>query len=98
MHRALMENVFAPEKLDRLLRDVAQVQYERELLFSAVVELTRQVVCRASKTTRAAYMAQRERISVSIQAFYDKLQLIELETSQALVRFTAQQADELIDH
>jgi len=39
-------------------------------------------------------MAQRERISVSIQAFYDKFQLIELGTSQALVRFTAQQAGE----
>jgi IS4 transposase len=98
MHRVLMENIFAPEKLDRLFRDVAQVQYERELLFSTVVELTSQVVCRLSKNTRTAYLAQRDRISVSIQAFYDKLQSIELETSQALVRFTAQQAGELIDH
>jgi hypothetical protein len=38
MHRALMENIFAPEKLDLLFRDVAQVQYERELLFSTAVE------------------------------------------------------------
>lgn len=64
MHRALIENVFAPEKLDRLFRDIAQVQYERELLFSGVVGLILQVVCRASKTMRAAYMAQRRLISV----------------------------------
>ena len=64
MHRVLMENIFAPEKLDRLFRDVAQVQYERELLFSTVVELTSQVVCRLSKNTRTAYLAQRDWISV----------------------------------
>jgi IS4 transposase len=98
MHRALMENIFAPKQLDDLFRNVAQVQYERELLFSTVVELTSQVVCRLSKNTRTAYMDQRERISVSLQAFYGKLQLIELGTSQALVRFTAQQTRELIDH
>jgi|694.fasta_scaffold26675_1 hypothetical protein len=64
MHRALMENIFAPEKLDLLFRDVAQVQYERELLFSTAVELTSHVVCRLSKNTQTAYMAQRDWISV----------------------------------
>ena len=98
MHRALMQNIFAPKKLDDLFGNVAEVQYERELLFSTVVELTSQVVCRVSKNTRTAYMDQRERMSVSLQALYGKLQLIELGTSQALVRFTAQQAGELIDH
>jgi hypothetical protein len=89
MYRALMENIFAPKQLDGLFRNVAQFQYERELLFSTVVELTSQVVCRLSKNTQTAYMDQRERISVSLQAFYGKPQLIELGTSQALVRFTA---------
>jgi hypothetical protein len=46
MHRALMENFFALEKLSRLFRDVAQVQHERELLFSNAVKLTSQVDCR----------------------------------------------------
>jgi hypothetical protein len=61
-----MGNILAPEKLDRLFRDVAQVQHERELLFSKAVELTSQVDCRLSKNTRTAYMAQRDRISASI--------------------------------
>ena len=97
MHRALMENIFAAEKLDALFRQVAEFQYERELLFSSVVELTSQVVCRHSKTTRAAYLAQCGQIAVSLQAVYNKLGLIELPTSQAIVRHTAQQARELID-
>ncbi|MCE9545877.1 MAG: transposase [Planctomycetia bacterium] len=97
MHRALMENIFAPEKLDAVFHGAAEIQYERELLFSTVVELTSQVVCRLSQSTRMAYLAQRERIAVSLQAIYDKLSHIELGTSQALVRYTGQQASELID-
>jgi hypothetical protein len=44
-HWALMENIFAPVKLDPQFSDVAQVHYERELLFSTAVKLTSQVVC-----------------------------------------------------
>jgi hypothetical protein len=42
-------------------------------------------------------LSQRERVTVSLQAVYDKLQGVELRTSQMLVRHTAQQANELID-
>jgi hypothetical protein len=97
MHRVLMENIFAPEKLDAVFRGAANIQYERELLFSTVVELASQVVCRLTKSTRMAYLAQRGRITVSLQAIYDKLRHIELGTSQALVRYTGEQASELID-
>jgi hypothetical protein len=98
MHRALMDNIFTPEKIDAVFREAAVAQYEEELLFSTVVELTSQVVCRLTKNTRTAYLAQRERITVSLTAFYDKLKGIERGTSQALVRYTAQRAGELIDH
>lgn len=97
MHRALMENIFAADKLNTVFRGAAEIQYQRELLFSTVVDLTSQVVCRVSKSVRMAYLAQREQIPVSLQAIYDKLKLIEPVTSQALVRHTAQQASELID-
>jgi hypothetical protein len=97
MHRALMENIFAPEKLNAVFQQAAKIQYQRELLFSTVVELTCQVVCRLSKSTRMAYLAQRERITVSLQAIYDKLGHIELGTSEALVRYTSRQASDLID-
>ena len=97
MHRALVENIFAPHKLDALFGETARIQYQRELLFSTLVELTGQVVCRFSKNTRTAYLAQRERITVSLTSIYNKLQLIELNTSQALVRYTAKEVSELID-
>jgi hypothetical protein len=97
MHRALMEQVFAPESIDEVFRQQAKAQYERELLFSTIVELTSQVVCRISKSVHAAYVRQREQMPVSIKALYDKLSLVETGTSRALVRHTASRVGELID-
>ena len=39
MARAVLENLFRPEWLDALFDRTAQNQYQRTLLFSAVVEL-----------------------------------------------------------
>lgn len=97
MHRALMENIFAPAKLEAVFQKAAKVQYQRELLFSTLVELVSQVVCRCSKSVHAAYVRQRKRISVSVQSLYEKLANVEPETARALVRHTASQVRELID-
>ncbi len=56
MYRALMENIFAPQKLDAVFHKTAKKQYERELLFSTLVTLTSQVVCRISEKVRTAYL------------------------------------------
>jgi len=98
MHRALMENVFSPAKVDAVFHQAAEAQYERELLFSTLVDLVGQVVCRSQKSVHAAYVQQRDRISVSVRALYDKLSHVEIGTSRALVQHTASQASELIDH
>ena len=95
--RTLMENIFAPEKLDAVFRGAAKVQYERELLFSTLVGLASQVVCRVSANVRTAYLAQRKQITVSIEAMYQKLRKVEPSTSRALVQHTARQAGALID-
>ena len=97
MYRATMENVFAPAKLDVLFRESAIVQYERELMFSTLVDLVGLVVCRVSPSVHAAYVRKRDRVSVSIRALYDKLMHVETVTSRALVQHTAAQVGELID-
>jgi len=96
MHRAVMENILAPAELDALFRRTAVDQYERELLFSTVVDLTGLVVCRVSKSVHAAYVQKREEVGVSIRALYDKLDGVELGTSRALVQFTAERVGKLI--
>jgi len=96
MHRAVMENVLAPAELDALFRRTAVTQYERELLFSTLVDLTSLVVCRISKSIHAAYVRKREEVGVSIRALYDKLDHLETGTSRALVQYTAERVGELI--
>jgi len=97
MFRALMDHMFSPAKLDALFHRVAKKHYERELLFSTLVDLVTQVVTRSSKSVHAAYVKARARISVSIRALYDKLDHVEPCTSRAMVQHSAAQASELID-
>ena len=98
MHRAVMENVFAPAELDALFRRTAVVQYERELLFSTLVDLVSLVVCRISKSVHAAYVRKRQEVGVSVRALYDKLDHVEVGTSRALVQYSAERVGELIHH
>jgi hypothetical protein len=96
MHRALMENVFAPAELDALFRRTAVNQYERELLFSTMVDLVSLVVCRVSKSVHAAYVRKREEVGVSVRALYDKLDGVEIGMSRALVQYSAERVGKLI--
>lgn len=97
MKRALLENVFAPGKLDAVFHSAAVRQYERELLFSQLVDLTSLVVCRVQPSVHAAYKQKQEQMPVSLKALYDKLGHVEGETSRALVHYTASATSGLID-
>ena len=97
MQRAVMENVFAPGKLDAVFHAAAAAQYERELLFSTLVDVTSLVVCRIRPSIHAAYVRLRDRIPVSVKALYDKLSRVELSTARALVQHTASQVGALIE-
>lgn len=96
MQRAVMENVLAPARLDALFRGAAVAQYERELLFSTLVDVASLVVCRITPSIHAAYVRLRDRIPVSVKALYDKLSHVELATSCALVRHTASEVGSLV--
>lgn len=97
MYRAVMENVFAPASLNAVFRKAAVKQYERELLFSTLVDLVGMVVCRIEPSVHAAYVRKRDQVQVSIRALYDKLSHVEVGTSRALVQYSAARVGELID-
>ncbi len=98
MAQAVVVNLFQPDRLDALFARTAQRQYQRTLLFSAVVELMHHVVLGVESTVYAAYRKRRHTLSVSDPAVYDKLDGMELGLSAALVRDAAQQAEAVIDH
>lgn len=98
MAQAVMVNLVDPERLDALFERTAQRQYQRTLLFSAVVELMPSVVLGVEPTVDAAYRKRRHALPVSDQAVYDKLDGLELGVSAALVGDAAQPAEAVIDH
>jgi hypothetical protein len=97
MAHAVLENLFQPERLDSLFERTAQRQYKRRLLFSSVVELMHSVVLGVEPTVYAAYRKRRHTLKVSDQAVYDKLDGMELGLSAALVKDSAQQAEEVVN-
>lgn len=96
MARGVLENLFNPGRIDELFERTAEVQYTRELMFSSVVDLMGQVVLGVQPSVHAAYQAQAEKIGVSDQAVYDKLNHVELGVSAELVHDSARQAAPVI--
>lgn len=89
MVRAIMERIFAPEKLEQLFEDNAESQYTKELLFSDLVGLMGLVVCGIHPSVHSAYKALEKTIGVSKVALYAKINGQETKVSQALVRYSS---------
>lgn len=97
MARAILENLFQPQRHDALFENVATKQYTRTLLFSALIELMLAVVLSIEPSVYAGYRRRKKTLKVSDQAVYDKLDGLEPAVSAALVADSAQQAAALID-
>jgi len=97
MAQAVLENLFRPERHDELFERVAERQYTRTLLFSALVELMFAVVLCIEPSVYTGYRHRKKRLRVSDQAVYDKLDRMEPAVAAALVEDSAQQAANVID-
>jgi len=95
MVRALLEQLLNAEKLDRWFEETRCKQYTRDILFSSLVGLLLQVVCKTRSSVHAAY--RHAETGTSIVAVYKKLKGIELTTSQGLVRYIAGECRVMIE-
>jgi hypothetical protein len=89
MIRGIMEHTLPTEEIDQLFTDPAEHQYTRELLFSAIVDVLGEVVCRIRPSVHAGSQADPAKFGVSLRAVYDKLEHTEPGVSAALVADTA---------
>jgi IS4 transposase len=96
MARAVLQRLLDPARLDALFERTARHQYTHELLFSSLAELLGQVVLGVQPSVHAAYQALADRLPVSDQAVYGKLQRLEPAVSRALVRDSARRARPVI--
>jgi hypothetical protein len=82
--------------LDRLFREVAEGQYEREFALSHFVQVMLDVACGFRPSPRAAFLRRELQRVASISASYRKLGRMELGVTEDVVRRTARRARELI--
>ena len=97
MVRAILGRAFCGEEFDALFEQFARRQYTRELLFSDVVSLMMLVSCGLRQSVSAAYKAMREKLGVSRPAFYCKLNGIEPQVSQAIVRYSVEKLAPVVE-
>ena len=95
--RALMEVVLVESKLDELFDQTAQTGYTREILFSTLVKMMTQVVCSIRQSMGAVYKEMADELGVSKQSVYGKLNRLEPNVSQALVRYSAREMTTIIE-
>jgi hypothetical protein len=97
MIRMLLEQCLSAEAVDELFDEKTQRQYQRELLFSSVVNLMSLVVCGIVPSLNAAYQAKSKGIGVSIQSVYNKLNGLEPQIGEALLRQVVNRAETLVE-
>lgn len=97
MARAALERMLSASRLDALFRAHAAVQYERDLLFSQLVEVIARMVTRVDRSVLRAVEALRDVLTVSDEAVYQKLRGVEPGVSQALVRDSFREATAMLD-
>jgi hypothetical protein len=96
MLQAILEHALPAQEIDQLFTDTAEQQYTRQLLFSAIVDVMGEVVCRIRPSIHAGYQAEPAKFGVSIRAVYDKLEHTEPGISAALVAHTARKLAPII--
>jgi hypothetical protein len=94
--RAAMEHALEPETLDALFVEHADKGYERDLLFSSVVDLLSVVVSKVEPSVHAAFQAVADTLPVSITSVYNKLNGLESNVTKALVCHTAERLTPVI--
>jgi hypothetical protein len=92
MLRVLMEQSLPAEEVDALFEQESHHQYHRELLFSSIVNLMSLVVCGIMPSVNAAYQARAKGIGVTLASVYNKLNGLEPQIVEALLRHVAAKA------
>ena len=96
MMRGIIENLFHPERLDGLFEENAVTQYTRTLPFSTVAEVKGEVVFNVNPSVGASLQERVDSLPVSTRAFYQKLNGVEPEVADVLVRDSVRQLGPVI--
>jgi hypothetical protein len=88
MARMSLARLLSPEAIDQVFHDHALEQYERKIPFSALTELMTDVTLCLSPSVNASYKKHRESLVAARSCVFNKLDRVEPQVAQALVRFS----------
>jgi hypothetical protein len=94
MVHGLLARILNAEKIDAFFETVREVQYTKQILFSSLLGIMLQVVCRVRSNVHVAYL--NSGIEASRVALYAKLQHMEPKTVRELLRYSAKDSAEII--
>lgn len=94
MVHGLLARILNADKIDAFFEQVRDVQYTKKILFSSLLEIMLQVVCRVRGNVHVAYL--NSGIEASRVALYAKLQNLEPNTVRELWRYCANDAAAII--
>ena len=92
MARMALARLLAPQAIDQVFLDNAEDQYERKIPFAALTELMAEVVLCLSPSVNAGFKKLKEKLVASRSCVFTKLQRVEPQVAQALVRYSYGQA------
>jgi hypothetical protein len=96
MARLTLDWIIEGTRLDTLLQDVAEEQYQREFALGHFVQVMLDVACGFRPSPRAAFLRRDFQKIASLSAFYRKLGRMETTVTEEVVRQTARRARQLI--
>lgn len=94
MVHGLLARILQAEKIDAVFETVREVQYTKKILFSSLLGIMLQVVCRVRSNVHIAYL--NSDIEASRIALYAKLQNLEPKTVRELLRYSAHDSAAII--
>ena len=87
----------AGEALDAVFEENRSRQYDETIKFSTAAISIAEIALGTLKNRNQAYRKYQEQLGTTVEAFYGKLNRTEPAISEAVVRYSAEQADELLE-
>jgi hypothetical protein len=98
MARMSLARMLDADAIDLVFAEYAEQQYLRKIHFSALTELMAEVTLCLAPSVNAGYKKYRERLSAARSSVFNKLERVEPQVAQALVRYSYAQTREICNH
>jgi len=98
MARISLARMLSADAIDEVFHQHADTQYERTILFSALMEMMASVTLGLSPSVNAACKKHQEKLRAARSSVYTKLEHVEPKVVQALVRYSYRETRAICNH